>query len=189
MKILLIIFTFFLLCANAPYAREKGWVPIPQSADSSLSSYKKTGPAEKGKSSQKDVYLTVYDNQPAITEKELNHFIKLLPLFRSWTRENAEEAHPILSKSGKPDFQYSAKSSIWVKEHGFNVKRFFNIMGKTAAAMVILEEGNDYHGTRPVDMPSVSARELELVKTHFSELQNAGRNVESTLQETVKSVQ
>lgn len=187
MKIFLILFFLFLFWDYSPYAKEKGWVPIPKTADSSLSSYKTANIHKKDRSPLKDSAQTVYDNQSVITEKELDSFIRLLPQFRNWTRENAEEAYPVLSKTGKPDFQYSAKSSSWVKAHGFSVTRFFNIMGKTAAAMVILEEGNDYHGTRPKDMPSVTPRELELVKKHFSELQNAGRNLESPIKEDSKS--
>ena len=47
-------------------------------------------------------------------------------------------------------------------------------MGKMAAAMVIVEEGNDMQGMRPQDMPPVTPSELDLARRHMGELLKAG---------------
>lgn len=158
------------------YPREAGWVPIeplkglkvPPSARE-----RKISPPQKRVSPQKAGIGTVYDNQPPVTENELNNFVKLLPFFRDWTRRNGEEAHPVLT-DGKPDFVYSQQAAQWVSQHDFEARRFFCIMGRMAAGVVIVEEGNDFKGTRPADMPSVSDQELGLVRKHLGELLSAG---------------
>lgn len=176
-------------------AREAGWVTAPQPVENSLkgahskspesgnSKYKKQNSRKKSveasKNGQKITpqntanFSSVYDLQPVITEKEVKTFIALLPQFRLWTRQNGEEAHPVLSKNGKPDFLYSQNAANWVLAHNFEPRRFFCVMGKMAAAMVIVEEGNDYKGTRPADMPPVATEELDLARKYQGELLTA----------------
>ena len=56
---------------------------------------------------------------------------------------------------------------------GWQPARFFCVMGRLAAALVIVEEGNDM-GSRPADMPSVSNEELALTRRHIGTLLTAG---------------
>ena len=118
--------------------------------------------------------VTVYDKQKPVTEKEVLAFVELLPRFRQWARDNKEEAHPVRRK-GKPDFLYSPEASAWVKKVGWDPRRFFCVMGRMAAAVTIVAEGNDMP-TRPGDMPSVSNSELELARVHMGSLLKAGGN-------------
>ncbi|MDE5879781.1 MAG: hypothetical protein K2G99_07165 [Desulfovibrio sp.] len=108
-----------------------------------------------------------------VTEKELLAFAELLPRFRAWARDGHEEAHPVV-RAGKADFLYSPRAAEWVTAQGWQPARFFCVMGRLAAALVIVEEGNDMHGTRPADMPSVSNEELELTRRHLGTLLTAG---------------
>lgn len=157
------------------FGREAGWVP--------METYKPdVKPRVTSKIPRKDVKKTtplpakgstVYDRQPLITEAELSSFIVLLPQFRNWARENQEEAHPIVNPAGKPDFIYSPKSAEWVSAHGFTPARFFCIMGRMAAGVVIIEEGNDLPDARPADMPPVDSREVALARRHLGELLTA----------------
>lgn len=117
---------------------------------------------------------TVYSGQPPVTDAEVSRFVQLLPNFRTWAKQNGEEAHPILSREGMPDFLYSPKAAAWVESQGFNAARFFCVMGKMAAALVIMEEGNDFKGTRPADMPEVSPTEIELAHKRMRDLVVAG---------------
>ncbi|MDO5483279.1 MAG: serine/threonine protein phosphatase [Desulfovibrionaceae bacterium] len=117
--------------------------------------------------------VTVYDRQAPVTEKELLAFLDVLPRFRAWAHENREEAHPVL-RNGKADFLYSEQAAIWVKSQGWEPVRFFCVMGRMAAAMVIVEEGNDMRGTRPPDMPGVSQKELDLARRHMGAMLKAG---------------
>lgn len=114
---------------------------------------------------------SVYDKQPDVTEKELLQFLDLLPPFRQWTRAEKEEAHPILRK-GKADFLYSDKAAQWVKEKGWDARRFFCVMGRMAAALVMVEEGGNSMA-RPKDMPEVSKAELELARKHLGSILKA----------------
>ena len=114
---------------------------------------------------------SVYDKQPDVTEKELFQFLELLPHFRQWTRTEKEEAHPILRK-GKADFLYSDKAAQWVKEKGWDARRFFCVMGRMAAALVMVEEGGN-EMARPKDMPEVSKVELELARKHLGSILKA----------------
>ena len=114
----------------------------------------------------------VYAGQPAVTEKELLAFAELLPQFRAWAREAREEAHPVV-RNGKADFLYSPSAAEWVTAKGWQPARFFCVMGRLAAALVIVEEGNDM-GSRPADMPSVSDEELALTRRHQGLLLTAG---------------
>lgn len=114
-------------------------------------------------------HSSVYEGQPPVTEKELLAFVDILPQFRLWTQLQHEEAHPIL-KSGRADFLFSSRAGEWVREHGWDASRFFCVMGKMAAALVIVEEGNDMQGTRPPDMPDVAPQELSLARKHLGAL-------------------
>lgn len=114
---------------------------------------------------------SVYDKQPDVTEKELLQFLELLPQFRQWTRAKKEEAHPVLRK-GKADFLYSDKAAQWVKEKGWDARRFFCVMGRMAAALVMVEEGGNSMA-RPKDMPEVSKAELELARKHLGSILKA----------------
>lgn len=116
---------------------------------------------------------TVYDNQPPVTDKELIGFLEILPRFRAWAKENKEEAHPVL-RNGKADFLYSPQAAAWVESQGWNPLRFFSVMGRMAAALVIVEEGNDMSGTRPRDMPGVTEEELALARRHLGTMLKAG---------------
>ena len=118
---------------------------------------------------------SVYDNQPPMTDKELVGFIELLPHFRAWAASSKEEAHPSVDKkSGKPDFLYSAKAAEWVKMRGWDAARFFSVMGRAAAALAMVEEGNDISSNRPPDMPTVTPGELDMVRRHLAGLLKAG---------------
>jgi hypothetical protein len=117
--------------------------------------------------------VTVYENQPLVTDKELSAFLEILPLFRSWTGENREDTPTVGLRNGKADFFYSPKAEAWVKTRGWKPERFFCVMGRMAAALVIVEEGNDMSGTRPPDMPAVAEKELELVRRHLGAILKA----------------
>jgi len=130
-------------------------------------------PEAFAQSKKSQIQKTVYDKQPTITEKELLQFFQLLPKFRAWAHQNHEEAHPSLT-NGRPDFFYSNKAAAWIKENEWDPRRFFCVMGKMAAALVIIEEGNDFKGTRPKDMPTVSKLEKELAHRHLAQLLKAG---------------
>ena len=162
-------------------ARQSGWVTAPQTVDPALkkltpgrskSAKSRKTPAPATEESRLD--KTVYENQAPVTEAELNRFIELLPQFRAWARQNNEDAHPIVDGNNKPDFAFSANAAKWVSQRGIQPARFFCIMGRTAAGLVIVEEGNDYKGTRPADMPPVAESELELVRKHLGEILQAG---------------
>ncbi len=116
---------------------------------------------------------TVYENQPPMTEKELLSFIELLPRFRAWAASNSDNSAPNITND-KADFFYSEKAGSWVKSQGWEPERFFAIMGRAAAALFIVAEGNEMKKDKPTDMPQVSASELELVRRHLAMLLQAG---------------
>lgn len=170
-----------ILAPAGAQGREKGWVPLKgndassiQAPRSSLAKQysKKSGKAAAKPAGQKD--LTVYANQPPVTEKEVSSFIEALPRFRVWASKNGEEARPVVSSSGQPDFLYSDNAARWVSSNNFDPPRFFCIMGRLAAGLVIVTEGNDFKGTRPPDMPSVDPQEIMLVRKHMSQLLSVG---------------
>ncbi len=130
-------------------------------------------PSTQAAPKKQEYLLTVYDRQGPVTEKELVRFLELLPKFREWASSRHEEAHPFLT-NGKPDFKYSAEATTWIQKKGWDARRFFCVMGRMAAAVVVIEEGNDFKGTRPADMPAVSQKEIELARTHLAELLQAG---------------
>ena len=117
---------------------------------------------------------TVYYRQPPTTEKELLSFLELLPKFRSWARSTTRMvAYPRIN-NGRADFFYSEEAAAWIAGNGWKPVRFFCVMGRMAAALAIIEEGNDLRNARPADMPAVSADELELARLHLGELLKAG---------------
>ena len=73
---------------------------------------------------------------------------------------------------GKADFLYSDKAAQWVKEKGWDARRFFCVMGRMAAALVMVEEGGNSMA-RPKDMPEVSKAELELARKHLGSILKA----------------
>lgn len=173
---LLIVLALTLFCIQPAFGREAGWVPIPK--EPYKPSFKSGAPKAKKAARPQAAPVqakgdTVYDRQPLITEAELADFIILLPQFRAWARQNHEEAHPVVNSSGKPDFQYSPRSADWVTAHGFTPARFFCVMGRMAAGVVIIEEGNDLQGARPADMPPVDQKEVALARRHLGELLTA----------------
>lgn len=167
-----------IFLATTAFGREAGWVPLPKEAwqpdlKSSPSSSAKKARKAKPAQAAPAKGATVYDRQPPVTEPELAEFIITLPKFRAWARQNHEEAHPIVNPSGQPDFLYSPKAAAWVKDNGFEPARFFCIMGRMAAGLVIIEEGNDLKETRPRDMPDVDQQEVSLARRHLGELLTA----------------
>ena len=111
-----------------------------------------------------------------MTDKELLDFLELLPQFRAWAKSNNEEAHPIM-RNNKADFLYSPNAAAWVQAHNWNPVRFFCVMGRMAAALSIVEEGNDMSGARSKDMPEVSEGELALARRHLGTMLKAGGDV------------
>ena len=120
--------------------------------------------------------VNVYEKQPPVTDKELLDFLELLPQFRAWAKGNNEEAHPIM-RNNKADFLYSPNAAAWVQAHNWNPVRFFCVMGRMAAALSIVEEGNDMSGARSKDMPEVSEGELALARRHLGTMLKAGGDV------------
>ena len=182
-RVIFISVSLLLICAfmsATAFAREAGWVPLESNKAKNLTVPLRRSldvPAKKApqvKSGAMPAASSVYANQPPVTEVELESFVLLLPRFRKWARSNGEEAHPIVNSLGEPDFKYSPEAAQWVIEHNFDPLRFFCVMGRLAAGLVVVEEGNDYQGTRPADMPGVSAQELGLVRKHLGELLAAG---------------
>ena len=140
--------------AQAPAAKKKAEQPAPGSSAN----------------------VNVYEKQPPVTDKELLDFLELLPQFRAWAKSNNEEAHPIM-RNNKADFLYSPNAAAWVQAHNWNPVRFFCVMGRMAAALSIVEEGNDMSGARSKDMPEVSEGELALARRHLGTMLKAGGDV------------
>lgn len=125
---------------------------------------------------QAPVASTVYEKQPPVTDKELLNFLEALPQFRAWAKANNEEAHPTLN-DGKADFMYSPQAAAWVQQHGWDPVRFFCVMGRMAAALAIVEEGNDMTGVRSKDMPEVTEGELALARRHLGTMLKVSTDV------------
>ncbi len=121
---------------------------------------------------QKTRRLTVYDGQPDCTEAELLHFIKDLPDFRAWIRSRGEQARPFFA-NGRADFRYSRDAADWVTARGWDPRRFFCLMGRTAAAFTVVTEGPET-AAKYRDMPRVSEAECSLIRAHLAELLKAG---------------
>ncbi len=111
-----------------------------------------------------------YDQQP-VSEEELLKFIKDLPQYLAWARQHKEQAHPALDAQGRPDFVYSPQAAARAEQLGWKAERFFCVMGRTAAAMV-LAGGRTALRDKPVDMPMVSPAELNLVRRHREALES-----------------
>lgn len=118
---------------------------------------------------------TVYDGEPPVTSGELGEFLELLPRFRAWAKDHPGEAHPLINND-KADFYFSDNAAQWVQGQNWQPRRFFCVMGRMAAAMVLVEEGNDMSGSRPRDMPPVSQEELDLARKNLGSLLRAGRD-------------
>lgn len=172
----LAIFCSLTLWQPAAFGREAGWAPIdsPQKIARQHGIAKKKAAPRPGRELKAARRATVYDNQPPVTEREINAFVAVLPGFRAWARQNGEQAHPVLNAEGEPDFAFSGKAASWVREHEFEPSRFFCILGRMAAAAVIVEEGNDLPGARPADMPPVAQEEIGLARKHLGSLLRAG---------------
>lgn len=127
------------------------------------------------KSAPQKAALSVYEKQPPVTEKELLRFLDVLPQFRAWARAGNEEAHPIL-RNNKADFLYSPQAAAWVQQRNWDPVRFFCVMGRMAAALAIVEEGNEM-GARSRDMPDVTDDELALARKHLGSILKAGSSV------------
>ncbi|MFR8055502.1 MAG: hypothetical protein ACLU6O_12610 [Bilophila wadsworthia] len=115
---------------------------------------------------------TLY-NQPPFSEKELNQFIADLPRFRAWIKTNKEKAHPIVNEAGEPDFLYSKNAAGYIEAAGWKPERFFCIMGRAAAAVAIIQQGDAITKEPPVEMPNVSDDELDVVRRNLPGLLKA----------------
>lgn len=111
--------------------------------------------------------------QPPFTEAELNQFIDTLPRFREWVKANKEKAHPIVNDNGEPDMLYSDAAAETVRNAGWKPERFFCVMGRSAAAVAIIQQGEAIIKTPPVDMPNVSDDELDIVRRNLPSLLKA----------------
>ncbi len=117
--------------------------------------------------------VSVYENQEIMKDEELASFIKLLPQFRAWAVSAQEEASPTIV-DGKADFVYSEKAAAWVRQRGWDPRRFFSVMGKAAAGIYLLAEGSGVESKKSKDMPAITEEELNLVSRYLSDLLNAG---------------
>ena len=115
---------------------------------------------------------SVYDGQTDMTEEELLRFTKDLPEFRRFMKSSGESAHPAIT-GGKPDFTWSDGAAAWVHGRGWEPRRFFVVMGRTAAALVLVSEGEAVRKNYR-DMPEVSDHERQLVLKHLGEVLKAG---------------
>jgi len=115
----------------------------------------------------------VYTQAP-YTEKELVSFIESMPHFLAWVRENKAKVHPVVNAAGKPDFTYPPEAAAKATELGWEPRRFFCLLGRTAAALYLVEEGTDLAAALPPDMPTVTGAEMALVRKHLASLLRAG---------------
>jgi len=115
--------------------------------------------------STSDVYA-----QSAYTEKELVSFIESMPHFLAWMRASKAKAHPVMNAAGKPDFTYTPEVAAKTRELGWEPRRFFCLLGRTAAALFLVEEGTDHMNALPPDMPTVTEAEMALVRKHLAAL-------------------
>jgi hypothetical protein len=116
-----------------------------------------------------DVYA-----QSAFTEKELVRFMESMPRFLAWMRAGTAKAHPVTNAAGKPDFAYTPDAAAKTQELGWDPRRFFCLLGRTAAALYLVEEGTDLIQALPPDMPTVTDAEVALVRKHLASLLRAG---------------
>lgn len=117
-----------------------------------------------------------YD-QPPFDGAELSRFIDDFPRFRDWAKrapDLGEAPHPAVDANGQPGFAYSANAAAEVERMGWKPERFFCLMGRSAAALAVIEEGDALTGAnRPADMPLVTDAETELVRRQLSSLLRA----------------
>ena len=111
--------------------------------------------------------------QPPFTEAELNQFIDTLPRFREWVKAHKEKTYPIVNASGEPDMLYSDAAAETVRAAGWKPERFFCVMGRSAAAVAIIQQGEAITKTPPIDMPNVSDDELDIVRRNLPSLLKA----------------
>ena len=111
--------------------------------------------------------------QPRVTAAELDRLIDDLPQFRDWLRANGETAHPVLTPDGRPGFLYSPRTADHVGQLGWEPERFFCVMGRAAAALAIIEQGQEIRDRLLADMPEVAPEELDLVQDRLPALLRA----------------
>jgi len=116
-----------------------------------------------------DVYA-----QNAYTEKELIRFIESMPHFRAWVQASKAKVHPVVNAAGKPDFTYTPEAAAKARELGWEPRRFFCLLGRSAAALYLVGEGTDLVLALPPDMPTVTDAEMALVRKHLAALLRAG---------------
>lgn len=105
-----------------------------------------------------------YD-QPPLRELELQRFIDTFPVFKAWVRSSGERPAPGTDANGAPTFTWTEPVAAKVRELGWEPERFFFVLGKTAAGLAIIENGDAYAGPqRPADMPPVTPGELALIQ-------------------------
>ena len=163
---------FCLACALLVLSGLAGltaWSPCPSQSAWAAAPLK----SAKAKAATPRAEKSVYEDEAPTSARELDSFLEILPRFRAWARENGEQVHPSI-RNGKADFFYSGKAAAWVQQLGWQPKRFFCVMGRMAAAMVMVEEGNDMGAARPADMPSITQGELDLARRNLGSLLRAG---------------
>ncbi|MBG3876182.1 hypothetical protein FVW20_03845 [Desulfovibrio oxamicus] len=112
--------------------------------------------------------------QPPFDNAELTRFIDDFPRFRDWVKRAGEAPHPSVGADGLPGFEYSAPAAAELERMGWKPERFFFIMGRSAAALADIEEGDALAGAnRPADMPQVTPAETELVRRQLASLLRA----------------
>lgn len=122
----------------------------------------------------RDARAEGFYNQPPFSSAELLRFIDDFPRFRAWARSAGETPHPGTTDAGQPTFEYSPKAAAEVERMGWTAQRFFCVMGRSAAALAVIEEGDALSGAnRPADMPTVTDGETELVRRHLTSLLRA----------------
>jgi len=112
-----------------------------------------------------DVYA-----QGPYTEKELVSFMESMPHFLAWARAGKAKVHPVVNAAGKPDFAYTQEAAAKAQELGWDPRRFFCLLGRTAAALYLVEEGTDLMHALPPDMPTVTDAEMALARKHLASL-------------------
>lgn len=109
--------------------------------------------------------------QPPMSEAELARFIDSFPAFKAWSRKTGDRPAPSLDASGNPAFTWSEGAAAKARELGWQPERFFFVLGKAAACLAVIENGEDYSAkARPPDMPSVSKEEVAAVQRHLVSL-------------------
>ena len=84
------------------------------------------------------------------------------------TRKGPPDRH----EAGEPDF-YSKNAAGYIEVAGWKPERFFCIMGRAAAAVAIIQQGDAITKEPPVEMPNVSDDELDVVRRNLPGLLKA----------------